>query len=257
MGAVRHGVHEQGNFLQIARCVLRCRRKLYRYGQQLVSGDQDHHIVLRRDWCVVAKTRAQKSSLVNGPSSVASEINSSSQPRSGNLIDLHDVGTHSITTVHHEFRTRERQHPTKGVVHREQSQIDAYQLGGELEKPQDFVCRYFLCPLVGLGDLHRRSDERPPHARSARKSALPGTCRIVLDVFELSPLLQLSRAFLIPPRGSCPKQTSTLVIMERHRSSFIKVSGTSWTALSSETLSPCAKLMVRSDLKLVWYDRSL
>jgi len=74
------------------------------------------------------------------------------------------------------------------------------------------------------------------------------TCRIVLDVSDVLPS-QLSRAFPIPLPGSCPKQISTLVIMARRRLCFIKVSGTSWIAVSSGRLSLCARPMVCSDFK--------
>ena len=65
----------------------------------------------------------------------------------------------------------------------------------------------------------------------------------VLDISELSNC-SLFRVFPIPLHGSCPRRISTPVIMARRRSSSTKVNGTSSNALSNETSSRCAGLMV-------------
>lgn len=92
----------------------------------------------------------------------------------------------TIAKVFLKLRSRERYGTTKGAVYGKQRQVDAYQLGGEPEKPENVVHRYFLRPLVGLGDCHRRSDEWPPHARSTRKGTLFGKWRIILEVSSAS-----------------------------------------------------------------------
>ena len=149
--------------------------------------DDDRPLSLVVTTVFAAKTRAQKRSLANGSNSVASGINSSSQPRSAlSSPQFRPRGTHSIAKVLHELCARERPDSTKGVIHGEQLEIDVYQLGGKLEKAPDVVCRHLLRPLVGLGDFHRGSDERPPQSCSTRKGALFGTCRIILDVSDVS-----------------------------------------------------------------------
>ena len=150
-----------------------------------VDGDRPSSLVVTA--LFAAKTRVRKNSLASGPNNVALGINSSLQPRSAiSSRQFRPRGTYSIGKVLRELCARERPVPTKGVVHGEQREIDAYQPGGKLEKAQDVLCRYFLRPLVGLGDVHRGSDEWPPHACSTRKGALFGTCRIIFDVSDIS-----------------------------------------------------------------------